>query len=38
MLSNSHDFEKLDAFTVRFDVPVKAGGEATLQYRIQIRY
>jgi hypothetical protein len=38
MLSNSHDFEKLDAFTVRFDVPVKAGGEATLRYRIQIRY
>jgi hypothetical protein len=38
MLSNTHDFEKLDAFTVRFDVPVKAGGEATLQYRIQIRY
>jgi hypothetical protein len=38
MLSNSHDFEKLDAFTVRFDVPVAAGGEATLRYRIQIRY
>lgn len=38
MLSNSHDFEKLDAFTVRFDVPVKAGGETTLRYRIQIRY
>jgi len=38
MLSNSHDFEKLDAFTVRFDVPVKAGGEATLQYRIRITY
>ena len=38
MLSNSHDFEKLDAFTVRFDVPVKAGGEATLQYRIRIEY
>ena len=38
MLSNSHDFEQLDAFTVRFDVPVKAGGEATLQYRIRISY
>jgi hypothetical protein len=38
MLSNTHDFEKLDAFTVRFDVPVKAGGEATLQYRIRISY
>ena len=38
MLSQTHDFEKLDAFTVRFDVPVKAGGEATLRYRIRIRY
>ncbi|MGH7565510.1 MAG: DUF4139 domain-containing protein, partial [Gemmatimonadota bacterium] len=38
MLSNTHDFEKLDAFTVRFDVPVKAGSEATLQYRIRITY
>ncbi len=38
MLSNTHDFEKLDAFTVRFDVPVEASGEATLQYRIRISY
>jgi hypothetical protein len=38
MLEHSHDFEKLDAFTVRFDVPVAAGGEATLRYRIQIRF
>ena len=36
MLSNSHDFEKLDAFTVRFDVRVPAGGESTLTYRIRI--
>jgi len=38
MLSNSHDYEKLDAFTVRFDVRVPAGGEATLTYRIRITY
>jgi len=38
MLSNTHDFEKVDAFTVRFPVPVEAGGETTLRYRIQIRF
>ena len=36
MLANSHPFEKLEAFTVRFDVPVKANGEAKLSYRIQV--
>jgi hypothetical protein len=38
MLSNSHDYEKLDAFTVRFDVPVEADGESTLTYRIRIEF
>jgi hypothetical protein len=38
MLSHSHDFEEMDAFTVRFDVPVEAGGETTLRYRIQITF
>ncbi|CAN5136851.1 DUF4139 domain-containing protein [soil metagenome] len=38
MLSKSHDYVKMDAFTVRFDVPVPAGGETTLKYRIQIRF
>lgn len=38
MLENSHDYEKLDAFTVAFDVPVKAGGETTLTYRMQVKH
>jgi hypothetical protein len=38
MLEHSHEFEKMDAFTVRFDVPVEAGGETTLRYRVQIRF
>ncbi|MDX1660649.1 MAG: DUF4139 domain-containing protein [Gemmatimonadota bacterium] len=37
MLQRSHDYEKLDAFTVAFDVPVKAGGEATVTYRMQVK-
>lgn len=38
MLSHSHPFQKLDAFTVRFDVPVEAGGETTLRYRMRVRF
>ncbi len=38
MLSNSHHYEKLDAFTVRFDVPVPANGETTLRYRLRVRF
>ncbi|HKY59952.1 MAG TPA: DUF4139 domain-containing protein [Gemmatimonadota bacterium] len=38
MLANSHDFEELDAFTVQFDVPVAAGEESVLTYRIRIEF
>jgi hypothetical protein len=38
MLANSHSYEKLDAFTVRFLVPVEKDGEATLRYRIQVKF
>jgi hypothetical protein len=38
MLANSHDFEELDAFTVQFDVPVDAGEESVLTYRIRIEF
>jgi len=38
MLSHSHGYEKVDAFTVRFDVPVEAGGETTLRYRMRVRF
>jgi hypothetical protein len=38
MLSNTHDYEKLDAFTVKFDVSVATHGETTLRYRVRIRF
>jgi len=38
ILSTTHDWKKLDAFTVRFDIPVPANGEATLKYRVQIEF
>ncbi|MGH7563832.1 MAG: DUF4139 domain-containing protein [Gemmatimonadota bacterium] len=38
MLATSHDFEKMDAFTVRFDVPVEASEESVLTYRIRIEF
>jgi hypothetical protein len=37
VLSSSHSYEKLDAFTLRFAVPVEPNGEAKLAYRIQVR-
>lgn len=38
MRENSHDYEKLDAFTVKFKVPVKKDGEAKLTYRVRVNY
>ena len=38
MLSNTHDYEKMDAFTVKFGVPIAAHGETVLKYRIRIKY
>jgi len=38
MMSNTHEYEKLDAFTVQFKVPVPRDGEAVLKYRIQVKY
>ncbi|MBW3660722.1 MAG: DUF4139 domain-containing protein [Gemmatimonadetes bacterium] len=38
VLEKSHAYEKLDAFTVAFDVRVEAGGEATLTYRMQVKH
>ncbi len=37
MLANSHPFEKLSAFGVSFAVPVPAGGESKLTYRVRVR-
>lgn len=36
VVSSSHDFIKEDAFTLRFDVPVKKNGEVKVQYRIRV--
>ncbi|HUP19739.1 MAG TPA: DUF4139 domain-containing protein, partial [Gemmatimonadota bacterium] len=38
LLSSSHSHRDLDAFTVRFDVPVEANGETTLRYRFRVRW
>lgn len=38
ILSSTRDHEKLDAFTVRFDLPVESGGESTLEYRVRMRF
>jgi hypothetical protein len=38
MLSSSYKAEKTTAFSARFDVPVAKDGEATLTYRVRVRY
>jgi hypothetical protein len=36
VVTSSHPYEKTDAFTIRFDVAVPAGGEAKVTYRIRV--
>jgi hypothetical protein len=38
ILSSSMDYEKRDAQTAVFRVPVKADGEATVTYHVRVRY
>lgn len=38
ILSSSMEFEKRDAQTAVFSVPVKANGEATVTYHVRVRY
>jgi len=38
MLASSHPYEKVSAFGVEFKVPVPADGEATLTYRVRVRW
>ncbi len=38
ILQNSHDYEKVEAHTVQFDVPVDKDEEAKLQYRVRVRF
>lgn len=36
VIENSHPFEKVDAFTLRFNVPVPKDGETTVRYRVRV--
>lgn len=38
MLSTSHEFEKVDAFTIRYDVNVPKDEEVKIQYRVRVKY
>ena len=38
MLEASHDWTQTSAWAARFDVPVAAGGETTLRYRVRVRW
>lgn len=38
VLSNSHPYKKVDAFTLRFDVPVKKDEEVKVNYRIRVTW
>ena len=38
MISSSHAATKTDAFAARFVMPVAAGGETLLTYRVQVRW
>ena len=38
MLESSHEWQKTEAWAARFAVPVAAGGEAVLQYRVRVTY
>jgi hypothetical protein len=38
MIDASHDYEKEDAFTVAFELPVEAGGETVLSYRVRMKF
>ena len=38
MLETSHDWTQSSAWAARFDVPVAAGGETTLRYRVRVRW
>lgn len=38
ILKTSHDYKKVEAHTVQFDIPVKKDGEAKLAYRVRIRF
>ncbi len=38
ILKTSHEYKKIEAHTVQFDVPVNKDQEATLQYRVRLTF
>ncbi len=38
IVQNSHDYEDVEAHTVRFDVPVEKDEEAKLRYRVRVKF
>ena len=38
ILSNSHDYKKVEAHTVQFEIPVKKDGKAKLAYRVRMKF
>jgi hypothetical protein len=38
ILRNSHDYKKIEAHTVQFDVPVEKDGETKLHYKARIKF
>jgi hypothetical protein len=36
VMENSHDYKKLDAFTIRFDIDVPKDGEVKVKYRLRV--
>ena len=38
MLSNTHPYEKIQAHSIRFEVPVARGKESKIRYRIRFKY
>ena len=38
MLTSTHPHRKTDAWAAQFDVPVAAGGESVLRYRVRVRW
>ena len=38
ILKTTHEYRKVEAHTVQFDIPVKKNGEAKLQYRVRMTF
>ena len=38
ILHSSHDYKKIEAHTVQFDLPIKKDEEAKLRYRVRLKF